>query len=53
MEALIAYMRFLGKGTPEGVRVAGMGLLPLQHPPLAPDAARGETVYAKLCAQLS
>jgi thiosulfate dehydrogenase len=50
MEALIAYIKFLGQGTPEGVRVAGMGLLPLQDPPLAPDVARGETVYAKLCA---
>ena len=28
MEALIAYIKFLGHGTPEGMRVAGMGLLP-------------------------
>ena len=26
MEALIAYFKFVGKGTPEGVRVPGMGL---------------------------
>jgi thiosulfate dehydrogenase len=50
MEALVAYMQFLGKGTPEGVRVAGMGLLPLQDPPLSPDAGRGEKVYAAQCA---
>lgn len=50
MEALLAYIKFLGKGTPQGVRVAGMGLLSLQDPPLAPDGTRGADVYAKLCA---
>lgn len=50
LQALVAYIKFLGKGTPEGVRVAGMGLLPLQDPPLAADATRGETVYAAQCA---
>jgi thiosulfate dehydrogenase len=50
MEALIAYIKFLGHGTPEGVRIAGMGLFPLPDPPLAADAARGEKVYAELCA---
>ncbi len=28
MEAIIAYFKFVGKGTPEGVRIAGMGLRP-------------------------
>lgn len=50
MEALIAYIKFLGHGTPEGVRVAGMGLFPLQDPPLAADSERGGKVYADLCA---
>jgi thiosulfate dehydrogenase len=50
MEALIAYIKFLGHGTPEGVRIAGMGLLPLPNPPLAADGGRGEKVYADLCA---
>jgi thiosulfate dehydrogenase len=50
LEALVTYMRFVGEGTPVGVRVAGMGLLPLANPKLAPDAARGEKVYAALCA---
>jgi thiosulfate dehydrogenase len=50
MEALIAYIKFLGQGTPEGVRVAGMGLLPLADPPLAADSGRGGKVYAELCA---
>jgi thiosulfate dehydrogenase len=49
MEALIAYFRYVGKGTPEGVRLAGMGLKPIASPPQPPDARRGETVYAKLC----
>ncbi len=43
-------MSSLGKGTPQGVRVDGMGLLPLQDPPSAPDGARGVEVYAKQCA---
>ena len=50
MEALIAYIKFLGKGSPEGVRIAGMGLKPLPQAPLAPDATRGVEVYAQLCA---
>ena len=50
MEAMIAYMKYLGHDTPEGVRIAGMGLLSLQDPPSAADATRGEQVYAKYCA---
>jgi thiosulfate dehydrogenase len=50
MQAIIAYIKFLGQGTPEGVRVAGMGLFPIADPPVAADATRGEKVYADLCA---
>jgi thiosulfate dehydrogenase len=50
LQAFIAYIKFLGEGTPDGVRVAGMGLLPLSEPPLAPDGTRGEKVYAAQCA---
>ena len=50
MQALIAYIKFLGEGTPEGVRVAGMGLFPIADPPVAADATRGQNVYADLCA---
>jgi thiosulfate dehydrogenase len=50
MQALIAYMRFLGRDAPAGVRVAGMGLLPLKPPALPADAARGAAAYAKWCA---
>jgi len=49
MEALIAYFKFLGKGTPEGVRIPGMGLRPIKNPISPPDARRGEVVYAQLC----
>jgi thiosulfate dehydrogenase len=51
MQALIAYIKYLGQGTPEGVLVAGMGLFPIADPPLAADATRGEKVYADLCAR--
>jgi len=50
MQAIIAYIKYLGQGTPEGVRVAGMGLFPISDPPLAIDATRGQRVYADLCA---
>jgi thiosulfate dehydrogenase len=50
MDAMIAYIKYLGYGTPEGIRIAGMGLFPIGDPPLAADATRGEKVYADLCA---
>jgi len=50
IEALIAYFKFVGKGTPEGVRIAGMGLKPIVPPTEPPDARRGEVIYAKHCA---
>jgi thiosulfate dehydrogenase len=50
MEALIAYFKFVGTGSPEGVRVPGMGLRPIANPTSPPDARRGEEVYAKHCA---
>jgi len=49
MNALIAYMKFVGQGAPESVRVAGMGLRALAAAEAAPDATRGEKVYAQLC----
>jgi thiosulfate dehydrogenase len=51
MNALVAYIRFLGDGTPEGVRVEGMGLKPLPEPAQKADATRGATVYATVCAK--
>jgi thiosulfate dehydrogenase len=51
MEAMVAYLQFIGRRTPQGVRVAGMGLPPLRKPARAPDPAQGETVYTSHCAR--
>ena len=51
MEAMVAYLQFIGRRTPQGVRVAGMGLPPLRKPARAPDPGQGETVYATHCAK--
>jgi thiosulfate dehydrogenase len=51
MNALIAYIRWIGDGTPVGVRVAGMGLLPLSPSAERPSAERGEAVYKENCAR--
>jgi thiosulfate dehydrogenase len=50
MAALIAYIEFVGKDTPEGVRLPGMGLMPIDLPEALPDSRRGVAVYAKHCA---
>ena len=50
MNALIAYIKWLGEKSPEGVRVAGMGLKPLHPAKEKPDSALGSAVYAKWCA---
>jgi thiosulfate dehydrogenase len=49
MRAIIAYIRYLGTGTPEGVRVAGMGLLPLAPPAEPPSAERGAAQFKTTC----
>lgn len=50
MDALIAYVRFIGEGTPVGVRVPGMGLLSVAQPLEKPSADRGRAVFAEMCA---
>jgi thiosulfate dehydrogenase len=50
MAALIAYIEFVGNGTPEGVRLPGMGLMPIALPEALPDSRRGLAVYAQQCA---
>lgn len=50
MAALIDYIEFVGKGTPEGVRLPGMGLMPIALPEALPDSRRGLAVYAQHCA---
>ena len=49
IEAMIAYIRFIGTRSPQGVRVAGMGLKPLPPAARTPDRARGEEVYVNRC----
>lgn len=49
MQAIIAYIRYLGEGTPEGVRVAGMGLMPLAPPAEPPSASRGQATFETTC----
>ncbi len=51
MKALLAYIKFLGRGAPIGVRLPGMGLEPIAEPERPPSAARGEHVYAAQCAR--
>lgn len=51
MNALVAYIQYLGVGTPEGVRVEGMGLMPLPAAPETPDKTRGAAVFADVCAK--
>ena len=41
MNAMVAYLQFIGRKTPQGVRVAGMGLPPLRKPARAPDRGAG------------
>lgn len=50
MAALITYIEFVGKGTPEGIRLPGMGLMPIALPEALPDSRRGLAVYAQHCA---
>jgi len=50
MEAILAYIQFVGRDTPVGVRIAGMGLRPLRQAEHQPDAARGQAVYREYCA---
>ena len=51
IEAFIAYIRFIGSKSPQGVRVAGMGLKPLRPATRTPDRARGQEVYVSHCAK--
>ena len=51
MQALVAYIKFVGTGTPEGVRLPGMGLKPIANPQSPPDSRRGQEVYAQQCAK--
>ena len=51
MQALVAYLQFVGRGTPDGVRLPGMGLKSLEPPASPPDSRRGQEVYAAQCSK--
>ncbi len=48
--ALESYAAFLSRGAPLGAKLPGSGYLKLAKPPLTPDHARGQAVYAANCA---
>ncbi len=50
MNGLIAYMRYIGKNTPEAVRIAGMGLMPVPPATQTPDPERGQKIFSDTCA---
>ncbi len=49
MKAILAWMDFVSAGIEDGTKVADTGM-PRIQPPAAPDAARGEALYAQKCA---
>ena len=49
MQGFLAYIRYLGTGTPQGVRVVGMGLMTLPPAAETPSADRGKAVYEVNC----
>ncbi|MEO5669656.1 MAG: c-type cytochrome [Ramlibacter sp.] len=48
--ALQTYASWLAKGAQVGLPLAGSGFPKLKQPPIAPDYARGEKIYAANCA---
>jgi thiosulfate dehydrogenase len=51
MQGLVAYIEFLGRGSPADIRVPGMGLAQLAAPAQEASAVRGATLYAAQCAR--
>jgi thiosulfate dehydrogenase len=51
MDAIVSYIKFLGRGTPQDLRVAGMGLKTLKPARETPSVERGQAVYATACAR--
>jgi len=50
MNAIIAYMRWLGTGVPKGEKPQGAGLVEVPFLDRAADPAKGKLVYAEKCA---
>ena len=49
MQGMLAYMRWLGTGVPQGAKVSGKTEGPIDTS-LQPDVTRGEAIYAAQCA---
>lgn len=49
MQALIAYMDWLGRATPANGKIEGQGFLEMEIPERAVDLVDGETVFIKHC----
>lgn len=49
MQAIAAYIRFLGKDVPKGEKAAGSGLKELAYLDRAADPSKGKTVYTAKC----
>ena len=49
MRAMVAYLKWVGKDVPKGVKPTGSGLDPLPFLPRAADPAKGRLVFAQKC----
>lgn len=49
MVALVTYSYWMSTGAPVGAKLKGAGYPELPKPAIAPDAARGKTVYTESC----
>ncbi len=50
MQAIVAYMRWLGTGIPKGVKPKGVGLMEVPFLDRPADPAKGQTIYVEKCA---
>ena len=50
MKALLAYMRWLSTGIPDGANLLGAGTLLIQEPARAANPSRGAQVFSDVCA---
>lgn len=49
MQAIVAYIKFLGTGVPEGERLPGLGVGKMPELDRAADPQRGRAIYARTC----
>lgn len=49
IQAMIAYMKWVGKDVPEGVEPSGAGVLQLKYLDRAADPGRGKIIYVNTC----